>query len=418
MEDDRSGPCIGTALIGTHGTGFIQQQSDGDPRNLVGKLILIEHLTIVPAQAVGIQTPSHYKTGLLAAALLILQLLHQALAELSGNLQQRSADTVILIFDVIVDFCDSVDLHLDAAMNITVGNTLGSFIEFLEAVCLKLFAGCLFSHLIQHTLNIRCRPFCHFGLIFLIIFDVAAHRIGNRISLVERDPFAFLIRCFLLSGAAGRAFAYRLTVFIGRIRCRASLRLVFSRFIFVFRLSCLPGFFRFISDGIGLAGQLLRAAACSRIYRNRLSLFGTRHRFAGTGRFATGTSDHLEHSGKDLIGRACTSGRSGLVLVLLAQFDIVFNVTPAADHDQADDLPSLPCGGGRNRFVNLRDQAENRLDPFIAQGRTVILDLTEECIGKHDLQDRLEDMAVAVIFLFDQLRYSAHFLILLLQGRR
>ena len=96
--------------------------------------------------------------------------------------------------------------------------------------------------------------------------------------------------------------------------------------------------------------------------------------------------------------------------MLLAQLDIVLNMGPEPYNDQADDLPAFLCRCRCYSIINLGQQLENGLNADIGQRGFSILDLTEQCIGKHDLQDRLEDVAGAIIFRFDQLRDRFHVL--------
>ena len=89
-------------------------------------------------------------------------------------------------------------------------------------------------------------------------------------------------------------------------------------------------------------------------------------------------------------------------------------MVPQPDKDLTDDLPSILCRCGRNCIIDLGQQLENGLDPHIGKRCISIFDLTKECIGQHDLQNRLEDVAGAIIFLFDQLRHRRHILVLVI----
>ena len=97
-------------------------------------------------------------------------------------------------------------------------------------------------------------------------------------------------------------------------------------------------------------------------------------------------------------------------MLLLAQFDVVLDMMPASDHYQTDDLPALLCRCRRNCFIQLGDQLKHRLNALITQGRIIILDFTEQSIGEHDLQNRLEDMTGAIVLSFNQLRHGTHVL--------
>ena len=91
---------------------------------------------------------------------------------------------------------------------------------------------------------------------------------------------------------------------------------------------------------------------------------------------------------------------------------------PTADHNQADDLPTLLGIGGNHSSIDLRDQFEYRLDPFISQGGPTILDFTELSIGKQYLQDRAEDMAFTIVLFLDHLTNCEHFCKLVLPHGR
>ena len=81
----------------------------------------------------GIQTAAHDQTGLLTASLLILQPLHQTTLELPGDIQQGSADRMILFLELVIHLSDSMNTDVNTAVDISIGNALGSFVQFLQA---------------------------------------------------------------------------------------------------------------------------------------------------------------------------------------------------------------------------------------------------------------------------------------------
>ena len=81
----------------------------------------------------GIQTAAHDQTGLLAASLLILQPLHQTALELSGDIQQWSADRMVLFLELVIHLGDSMNSDVNTAVDISIGNALSSFVQFLQA---------------------------------------------------------------------------------------------------------------------------------------------------------------------------------------------------------------------------------------------------------------------------------------------
>ena len=62
-----------------------------------------------------------------------------------------------------------MDLDVDTTVDVTVGDALGSFIQFLETLRLKLLTRCLFCHLFQHPLNIGSGMLVQFSFVGVIV---------------------------------------------------------------------------------------------------------------------------------------------------------------------------------------------------------------------------------------------------------
>ena len=118
-----------------------------------------------------IQTPAHYQTGLLSAALLVLQFLHQIALELFGNIQQGACNLVILNLKLVIHLGNPMDLNVHASMDIAIGDTLCSLVQFLESLCLQLLASSLLSHLLQHPFDVGCGILVQLTLVVVVIFD-------------------------------------------------------------------------------------------------------------------------------------------------------------------------------------------------------------------------------------------------------
>ena len=220
IEDDRCGSCVCTAVTAAHGAGFIQQKANGNTGNFVGKVVLIEYLAVIPAQSVGIQTPSHNKTRLFATTLLILQLLNEAPLELFGDCKERLADCVVLGFQVLVYFTDPVDMNGDTTMDISIRNALRCVVQLLDPLVLKLFVGCLLRHPFQHPVDVRSCLIVMVALVVGIILKFTANRFRNRLRLMKRNASAFLIGGLLLIAGRGILILIRFgfRIGLGRIR--------------------------------------------------------------------------------------------------------------------------------------------------------------------------------------------------------
>ena len=154
---------------------------------------------------------------------------------------------------------------------------------------------------------------------------------------------------------------------------------------------------------------MTRLGSTCRIGSLDLDLHGTRNWSSASGADRSCAGDTAEGLCKDLCQGRRTTGGSFRSVLLLNLLQVVFNIVPASDHNEADDLPAFLGIRGHHCCVDLRDQLENGLDPFVGQEGFTVLDLAELGIGKHDLHDRFEDVAFAVHLFFDQLIHSPHF---------
>ena len=180
-----------------------------------------------------IQTPPHNKAGLFAAAPVLLELSQETFLELSGNADERIADRIVLFHKLRVNGCNAVHADIDTAVNISVGNTLCSFIQFPYAFALQLLAGSFFRHIVQDPFDIRSRTVILFALILGIFRDGTADRGTDAVCLLVRNSSFFRFRGLLLSGAGTSAAGLSIFRIIWLIRGFSRLRCVFI----VFRLS-------------------------------------------------------------------------------------------------------------------------------------------------------------------------------------
>jgi len=147
----------------------------------------------------GIQPTPHQKARLFSAPALVLQLLGNALLELSGNRQKWGRDCIELLNEIFIYGSDAIDPDIDAGMNVSIGNTLRGLIQSLEPLVFKLFTGGFLCHGFQYTLNIGRGTIIGFALVVVILFHRTANRFGNIAGLLEGDAPFFFCRGFLLS---------------------------------------------------------------------------------------------------------------------------------------------------------------------------------------------------------------------------
>ena len=148
-----------------------------------------------------IQTPPHNKAGLFAAAPVLLELSQKTFLELAGNADERITDCIVLFHKLRINGCNAVHADIDAAVDISVGNTLCSFIQFPYAFALQLLAGSFFCHVIQDPFDIRGSTVILFALILGIFCDRTADRGADAVCLLVRNSSFFGFRDLLLSGA-------------------------------------------------------------------------------------------------------------------------------------------------------------------------------------------------------------------------
>ena len=148
-----------------------------------------------------IQTPSHNKAGLFATASVLLELPQETFLELSGNADERIADRIVLFNKLRINGCNAIHADIDAAVDISVGNTLCSFIQLPYAFALQLLAGSLFRHIVQDPFDIRGSTVILLALILGIFRDGTADRGADAVCLLVRNSSFFGFRGLLLSGA-------------------------------------------------------------------------------------------------------------------------------------------------------------------------------------------------------------------------
>ena len=152
-----------------------------------------------------IQTPPHNKASLFAAAPVLLELSQETFLELSGNADERIADRIVLFHKLRINGCNAVHADIDTAVNISVGNTLCSFIQFPYAFAFKFLAGSFFRHIVQDPFDIRGSTVILFALILGIFRDGTADRGADAVCLLVRNSSFFGFRGSLLSGAGTSA---------------------------------------------------------------------------------------------------------------------------------------------------------------------------------------------------------------------
>ena len=122
VEDNGCGSCIGCSVSAGHRSGLIQQKCNRKLRYIVRESILIEHLAVISAQSVRVQTAAHNEAGLLSASLRVFQFLFDAFLQFLGDSKQGSGDFLILGFQVPVNIRDPMNLNGNTGMNISIGN--------------------------------------------------------------------------------------------------------------------------------------------------------------------------------------------------------------------------------------------------------------------------------------------------------
>ena len=160
------------------------------------------------------------------------------------------------------------------------------------------------------------------------------------------------------------------------------------------------------------AGHSPGLTSCFAVIGDPAAFFSTGHGRTVALTCFTGAFDPCQESGKNITGGGAVTCSGCFILLFLADIQVLLNVGPASDHNEADNLPAFLGIGSGDRCIQFRDHVEDHLDAFIRQRHIAVFDLTILGIGKHDLQNRIEDMALAVIFLFDQLLHRGHVLIL------
>ena len=152
-----------------------------------------------------IQTTPHNKAGLFAAAPVLLELSQKTFLKLPGNADERIADRIVLFHKFRVNGCNAVYADIDAAVDISIGNTLRSFIQFPYAFALQFLAGSFFRHIVQNSFDIRGSTVILFALILGIFRDGTADRGTDAVCLLVRNSSFFGFRGFLLSGTGTSA---------------------------------------------------------------------------------------------------------------------------------------------------------------------------------------------------------------------
>ena len=104
---------------------------------------------------------------------------------------------MILILKLIVYLADPVDLDVDAAVDVSIRDALGSLIQLLKAFVFQLLARSLLCHPFQHSLDIGSSGIIVLPLIVGIILDFSANRDRYGLGLVERNTAAFFRNSFL-----------------------------------------------------------------------------------------------------------------------------------------------------------------------------------------------------------------------------
>ena len=113
---------------------------------------------------------------------------------------------MILILKLLIHVRDPVNCDIDTIMDISIGNALGSIVQFFDSFVFQLRAGCFFCHLFQHSLDIFGSTVILFPLIVFIVLSFSANRLRNTVSLMIRNAATFFVRRFLLIGSRSRFF--------------------------------------------------------------------------------------------------------------------------------------------------------------------------------------------------------------------
>ena len=110
-----------------------------------------------------------------AAPLPVLELLQDALLQLSRYSQQGPRHGVVLGDHLRIHRGHAVDFHLYPLVGVPVGNALGKLIEFREPVFLQLLADLLFRHMGEQPFHLRLHGFGELRGVAVIALHTASH---------------------------------------------------------------------------------------------------------------------------------------------------------------------------------------------------------------------------------------------------
>ena len=192
---------------------------------------------------------------------------------------------MILILKLLIHVRDPVNCDIDAIMDISIGNALGSIVQFFDPFVFQLRAGCFFCHLFQHSLNVFCSTVVLFPLIVFIVLRFPAHWLRNAISLMIWDATTFFICCFLLARSSS---GLACTGFNGII---AGTRFGLRFLLFAF-LRLIFGFRRF---GVCIICHFLCICSGISIRSNGSAISGFHNGCSGTFSCRTGAFNTFQH---------------------------------------------------------------------------------------------------------------------------
>ena len=336
-----------------------------------------------------------------------MHLLQNGFLKLFGDAEQVARDIPVLLFQVIIHLGDPMDCHTDPIMDIAVGNALGQLGQFLGALALQLGADTVLGDLFQDPLDIRCGTGVPSSLVIIIALCCAAFRGRQHIAVRQRDAAGLLLGNRLAGTGWELPRQWNTLAFLLRW-CRGSGFLLRWGFIFCFAAFCrcawLAFFFLFFvrigcqlscsSAGAGSRRPPAGAGRCAA--SDWCSFTGALLTAAGQGR-----KQLLEHT----ISIALTAAVSRLLRHILAIIHKVLNVRPAADQDDVGSTASVPEVLTDQGCIQVAQQGEDRLDPFICQRGLPILDLSPLHVGEDTLENGHPNVA-AFLLLLDHLGHS------------
>ena len=118
--------------------------------------------------------------------------------QLFRDVKEVAGNGLVLFLHFFIDRGDPVNRLTDAVMNITIGDALCQFCQFLGSLALQFCGHTVLGDPVQQPLNIGCGPSISCTLIAVIQFCAAALRCRYLTGLLQRNTASLLVRHHLM----------------------------------------------------------------------------------------------------------------------------------------------------------------------------------------------------------------------------